>query len=182
MTDVVVPLLLLFCSAVFFLLRAMASEVVKQEYTKWAPALARVLVHLAGRIHRARADEWWADVRFLQTAPQPSTGLWEAFSHVCGAPRLAALAVLTAVADVLSRATALGPRRFERERISAIFAAGGLSSSLVVDGWTADADSIFAMVLVAVGAAGFLFSLIGFTFRVAHALPRRNGAGHKRHP
>jgi hypothetical protein len=131
---------------------------------------------------RARADEWWADVRYLQTVPQPSTGLREAFSHVCGAPRLAALAVFTVVADVLSRATALGPRWFERERISASFGAGSLSSSLVVHGWTAAPDSIFAMVSVAVGAAGVLFSLIGLTLRVAHALPRRSGAGHKGHP
>jgi hypothetical protein len=165
-TDIVVPLLLV---AVLFLLRAMANEAVKQEYTKWAPALARALVRLAGRVHPARADEWWADVRYLQTAPQPSTGLWEAFSHVCGAPRLAALAVVTAVADVLSRVTALGPRWFERERISMILAAGSVSSSLVVEGWTAAADSIFGMVLVAVGAAGFLQSLVALTLRTAGA-------------
>jgi hypothetical protein len=56
----VVLFLVLFGGPVFFLLRAMASEMVKQEYTAWAAALARRLVRVAGVIHPARADEWWA--------------------------------------------------------------------------------------------------------------------------
>jgi hypothetical protein len=49
--DVVVLFLVLFSGPVFSLLRAMASEMVKQEYTAWAAALARRLVRVAGVIH-----------------------------------------------------------------------------------------------------------------------------------
>jgi hypothetical protein len=63
----------------------------------WARALARCLVGLAGRVHRSRADEWMADIVYLQTVEEHRAGLREAVSHLCGAPKLALRALVTAV-------------------------------------------------------------------------------------
>lgn len=186
MTDVVVALLLLVGGAVFFLLRVMATEVVKQEYTRWAPALARLLVRLAGRIHPARAEEWWADVRYLQTDRQPSSGLWEAFSHVCGAPGLTVRAILITLTAAVARARAQGTRWFDREPISMSIATAFTLGGFLVDALTIDVTgfglirgSVLGQAYLVFLAAGVLFALTGLTLRLARALTPRRHAGHK---
>jgi hypothetical protein len=64
-------------------------QMVGRHYDGWARALARSLVDLAGRVHRPRADEWTADILYLQMAEQGDAGLREALSYLCGAPKLA---------------------------------------------------------------------------------------------
>jgi hypothetical protein len=66
----------------------MLREAVRREYGSWAPVLARVLVRLAGLIHRSRAAEWRADVLYLQA--EGRSGLWEASCHLLAAPSLLA--------------------------------------------------------------------------------------------
>jgi AcrR family transcriptional regulator len=66
----------------------MLREAVRREYGSWAPELARVLVRLAGFIHRSRAAEWRSDVLYLQA--EGSSGLWEASCHLVAAPGLLA--------------------------------------------------------------------------------------------
>lgn len=111
MTGVIFSALVLIGGVVLLVAQTMVSEITKQEYDSWAPALARALVRLAGRVHPMRADEWLADVLYLQTAPEPRTGLWEVFCHVCGAPKLAMRAIITAVAGVWSVGRAGAQRR-----------------------------------------------------------------------
>lgn len=100
MTGFLGGLLILFVGAGLFLLRTVVSEVAKREYDSWAPALARALAGLAGCIHPRRADEWMADILYLQDAPERSTGLWEAFCHICGAPKLAGFAIVGRLAEM----------------------------------------------------------------------------------
>lgn len=70
----------------------MLREAVRREYGSWAPALARIIVRLAGLIHRSRAAEWRADVLYLQG--EGSSGLWEAGCHLLAAPGLRARELL----------------------------------------------------------------------------------------
>lgn len=91
--------LILGCIAVlgWFVAREMLKEIVRREYDNWAPALARALVRTAGHIHPAHAQEWLADVLYLQQQSE-GTGLWEAWRHLLGAPRGASLALLREIA------------------------------------------------------------------------------------
>lgn len=60
--------------------------VLEKEYRSWAPALASLLVRLAGWIHPLRRREWWGDVRAVQD--EGTSGLWEATRYLMGAPWL----------------------------------------------------------------------------------------------
>ena len=75
-----------------FIVAVAVTEAIKREYDRWAPALARRLVRVAGWIFPARAEEWNADVLYLQRSPGAETGLWEASCDLLGAPKLLGLA------------------------------------------------------------------------------------------
>ena len=101
-----------------------AKQIVAREYDSWAPALARALVGLAGRIHPPRAREWRADLAYLQTV-EGGTGLWAACSHLTAAPRLTGVALGSWLCDTvtgrgvdaveLAAALSVGRRRFGRD-------------------------------------------------------------------
>lgn len=81
----------------FLVLQFIVKEMVRRQYDGWTRALARSLVDLAGRVHPPRADEWTADILYLQMAEQGNAGLREALSHLCGAPKLAFRAFVAVV-------------------------------------------------------------------------------------
>jgi hypothetical protein len=89
------PLVML--SGIMFILGLVVAEVLKQivarEYDSWAPALARVLVRLAGWLHAPRAREWEADVAYLQVE-EGESGLWAAAGHLAAAPRLTGVSLV----------------------------------------------------------------------------------------
>lgn len=156
---------------------AVVTEMVKREYMSWAPALARCLVRVAGRIHRARAEEWMADILYLQSGSAPSTGLWEAFCHICGAPKLAALGLLAALANLRwwrSGARVRGTPWYEREHFSMAVAAGVIAVTSMVNVWAEARHSVMHRALLAVFAAASFLVLVGITARGANALRRRS--------
>lgn len=53
-----------------------------------AHAVSRLLVHLAGRVHPPRAEEWLNDLLYLQGEPGEPSGLEIAISHLLAAPGL----------------------------------------------------------------------------------------------
>ncbi|MCA1708490.1 MAG: hypothetical protein LC808_36510 [Actinobacteria bacterium] len=71
-----------------FVVKEAAKEAVSNEYPRWAPALARSLVRVAGLVHPRRREEWMNDVVYLQSRDTtvPTTGLWEAVQHLSAAP------------------------------------------------------------------------------------------------
>ena len=64
------------------------SVAIEREYDSWAPALAVLIVKLAGFISRTRRDQWEADVLYDQ-GEKGRTALGEAIWHLIGAPGLA---------------------------------------------------------------------------------------------
>jgi hypothetical protein len=79
-------------------------QIVAREYDSWAPALARLLVRLAGRIHPPRALEWRADAAYIQTVEGVS-GLWASSSHLAAAPTLTAAALGRRLHDAVTART-----------------------------------------------------------------------------
>jgi len=73
-------------AGLLFLMVTGARLVLEKEYLSWAPALALLLVRLAGWLHPIRRKEWSADVRAVQG--EGGTGLWEAAGFLAGAPWL----------------------------------------------------------------------------------------------
>jgi hypothetical protein len=61
--------------------------VLETEYTHWASALARLLVRLAGLMHRPQRGKWWADLLYVQRVEKES-GLLQAASCFLSAPWL----------------------------------------------------------------------------------------------
>lgn len=161
-----------------FVLRAVVSEMVKQEYTRWAPALARAVVRLAGHLHPTRADEWLADILYLQSTPEASTGLWEALCHLCGAPKLAARAILAACADAPLFRRGGSARRSpawecddeasllgRRDHVRLVLAGGVALVSLITDLWAGFPHPIMtvlaamSVLLLVGGMAGGVYAL-----------------------
>jgi hypothetical protein len=60
----------------------------EKEYGTWAPALARLLVRLAGLLCPSHRGKWWADLRYLQRVERQS-GLFQAGWCLVCAPWLA---------------------------------------------------------------------------------------------
>jgi hypothetical protein len=40
--------------------------ILENEYSTWAPALARLLIRIAGFVHRRQRKQWWADLHYMQ--------------------------------------------------------------------------------------------------------------------
>jgi hypothetical protein len=70
-----------------FALKKAIELILEREYDDWSRGLARLTVKIAGRIHRPKREEWWADLRYLQDVKQLS-GLVPAFGCLLSAPGL----------------------------------------------------------------------------------------------
>jgi hypothetical protein len=90
MTSLVVWVLL----AVLGLILKKAVEFLEKEYARWAPALARLLVRVAGFVYWPRRDEWEANLRYFQQLADGS-GLPLAGSCLLSAPALLAVGLAT---------------------------------------------------------------------------------------
>jgi hypothetical protein len=62
--------------------------ILEKEYGTWAPALARLLVRLAGLLCRSRRGQWWAELLFMQRVEDES-GLLKAADCLVFAPWIA---------------------------------------------------------------------------------------------
>lgn len=72
-----------------FLLAAGVKIILDHEYAGWAPKLARAIVRTSNRIHRERSDEWDCELRAIQLASPPDTGLVFAVTCLLSSVRLA---------------------------------------------------------------------------------------------
>jgi len=79
--------LMLLGGALVFVVQAACSEMIRREYPKWAPALARSLTSLAARLDPSRADERWADLVAIQTI-EGESGLYEGVQNLLGGVRV----------------------------------------------------------------------------------------------
>jgi hypothetical protein len=68
-------------------LKKAAEVAVEREYATWAPALARLLVRVAGFVYRPQRDRWWADLVHDQKEAAES-GLPQALWCLLGSPGL----------------------------------------------------------------------------------------------
>jgi hypothetical protein len=64
--------------------------ILEKEYGIWAPALARLVVRLAGLLCRSRRGEWWVDLLYVQRVENES-GLLKAADCLVFAPWIALL-------------------------------------------------------------------------------------------
>ena len=71
-----------------FALKKAVELILEREYDAWSRGLARLTIKIAGRIHRPKKAEWWADLCFLQEAKGQS-GLVPALGCLVSAPGLA---------------------------------------------------------------------------------------------
>jgi len=76
--------------------------VLEKEYLSWAPALARLLVRVAGFVYWPRREQWGADLRYVQQVDEES-GLLAAGWCLLSVPWLLLRHVLKALFGICSR-------------------------------------------------------------------------------
>lgn len=84
MIDVSVAILGVFAVGLF-VVKKIIELVLENEYKAWAPAIARLLVTIAGRMCPNYAESWSADLAYIQAVEQGS-GIVVAANCVRGAP------------------------------------------------------------------------------------------------
>jgi hypothetical protein len=69
-----------------FALKKAIELILEREYDDWSRGLARLTVKVAGRVHKPKKEEWWADLCFLQA--EGRSGLVPALRCLSSAPGL----------------------------------------------------------------------------------------------